>query len=436
MSVAQSEFHHNFTDKRPRPDWGLFGLNKKFFNAFVESTLLCPNRCPFCMYRDWQPSGTMSFVQLETVLSKLRGKAHTIFLSHAGDSLLLPDLPERVALARKLCPESRVALTTSLSVHRPPEYFQKLAKAGLHYMDISCYAHSQDDYITMHGRDAFAIVKENIKNLRGVQENSALLVNVSFFNDTALHFKIEHAERKKTLFRSFAASHGIKHFLSKEVFTNQGRNELETLDESAQPFPCSIVWGMRAGNLYITWDCHVLPCPYLRSPDMYLGNLLHENLEEIFTSSKFEAFYLTHWDCRHKLNAICKKCNQPNHSASESEFTRLAAYEGARLAGREVYFWGAGEAYRRFASFFSRSKPICILCDSGKVLSDNVDGIPVRHPDAVLPGKAGASIVVFAYPENAAIILKAIREKYPAYSRVPGSVVLCIAQTDIWITEY
>ncbi|CAK7028011.1 MAG: hypothetical protein DELT_02658 [Desulfovibrio sp.] len=421
----------SFTAGKPLPDWGLFGLKKQFRRIFIESTLACPNRCAFCAYRDIRPAGTMPIDDLKAILPKLKDFARDIYVSCAGESLILDDLPERVALVRRFCPDSKICLTTSLSIPRSAAYFRSLVRAGLETMQISCYAHTREDYVRLHGRDAFDTVLENFAHLRAVKQGTGLIVVMDYFQDTGRHYGIERADQKKSLFSSFAKMHGVDFISGKEVFDFPVRDELKTARHGSMPFPCSVVWGRRADELSIAWNLDILPCPYLREKEDRLGNLGESSLETIFTSPVYREFYRKHWDRDLESLPLCARCNQPNHAASPEESLRLAAHEAQRLAGREVYFWGCGEAYRQYAALFNRCKPHCILYDAPDPPPAEVDGIPVRHPADELAKGLLLPIVVFAHPRHNHAILETIRSRYPGYG--PGNVVLCQARLDEWI---
>jgi len=86
-----------------------------------------------------------------------------------------------------------------------------------------------------------------------------------------------------------------------------------------------------------------------------------------------------------------------------------------RLHGREAYFWGMGDIYKRMKKRFAATRARCVLVDvEHGALPDSVDGIPVRHPKDVLPSGDILPIVVFAQNINA--IYKTIREQYPAFT--------------------
>jgi hypothetical protein len=136
-------------------------------------------------------------------------------------------------------------------------------------------------------------------------------------------------------------------------------------------------------------------------------------------------FYERHWARDIDDMPVCRQCSQPNHKPSVSEIYRLAAYEGNRLAGRNVYFWGFGSAYAAYGAFFGQCRPRFILYDGEIPSPDSIEGIPVRHPDEVLLKGEKLPIIVFAYPRHSKKIVAKIYQKYPHYTE--KDIVLCHA---------
>ena len=68
------------------------------------------------------------------------------------------------------------------------------------------------------------------------------------------------------------------------------------------------------------------------------------------------------------------------------------------LAGREVYFWGCGAAWRQYRQFFSNVNARCFLVDVGSAPA-KVDGLEIRNPEHMAEEFAkdgNLPIVVFA----------------------------------------
>lgn len=87
-----------------------------------------------------------------------------------------------------------------------------------------------------------------------------------------------------------------------------------------------------------------------------------------------------------------------------------------RLRGKEVYFWGCGEMYRRKKHLFNEVKPICMLLDIPLHEMTSIDGLPIKHPDEILLGRQPRPIVVFSRDQGT--IFRKILKKYPAYKDI------------------
>jgi hypothetical protein len=95
--------------------------------------------------------------------------------------------------------------------------------------------------------------------------------------------------------------------------------------------------------------------------------------------------------------------------------TESLAKHIARLAGREVYFWGCGSLYSLRSRLFAESRPRCILVDAIRGdMPEDMDGLPVQHPRDVLPGGDILPIVIFIQDINA--VYRTIREHYPEFT--------------------
>ena len=89
--------------------------------------------------------------------------------------------------------------------------------------------------------------------------------------------------------------------------------------------------------------------------------------------------------------------------------------QAERLAGREVYFGGCGEIYSTLHVFFNKSIVKRIIVDKGPH-AENVNGIPVGHPDDILPYTDAIPIVIFS--NQASNICKKIQGKYLQYTDI------------------
>ena len=100
--------------------------------------------------------------------------------------------------------------------------------------------------------------------------------------------------------------------------------------------------------------------------EVHFGNLRNMSLKEIFNGKSYKHFYQSWWEMRPEDIPVCNTCQRYKASAARDELARMAAWQARELRGRKVIFWGAGEAYRAYKSFFADCDPIAMLVDCQK----------------------------------------------------------------------
>jgi molybdenum cofactor biosynthesis enzyme MoaA len=162
----------DFTNGKPLPDHGLFGVSEKFSRIALQQTALCHNRCCFCpLHQDKEtPKGVMDTASLEVVLRSLPDFSGVVDLATDGESFMLADLPKRCALIMQHWPRCSISLTSTFNIDRGPEFIKALFAAGLQGLRISCYGHTVGDYQKIHGSDSFDALRRNIGYLKEVPD--------------------------------------------------------------------------------------------------------------------------------------------------------------------------------------------------------------------------------------------------------------------------
>lgn len=421
----------DFTKNKPLPDFGLFGVHKKFTRISVQLTSLCNNNCIFCSIpSSLQEKGTMSLADMEILLAAVSNFDGEVMLSLNGEAFLLEDLPERIALTRKYWPKCKIELISTFNIDRGPGHIKALFAAGLDSLQISCYGYTREDYREVHGYDGFKGLERNMAYLEAVPGIEGKDIRLYSFADAGSAFGVTEEELKQKTFLDLAISRHVKTRVIRQVHSWQGRNASSPPTLAGCPFPCSAVWGNKARHLNVSWKLDVLPCCYFHGHEYSFGNLREHPLPVIFTSKPYIDFYHKQWTRDLDDFPLCHSCVTLRESGNPSELQRLAAYEGQGLAGREVYFWGAGAAYRAYGIFFSQAKPRAILLDHTDTLPARIDNIPVTHPDAVLLTGKILPLVIFANPPHAGAILAKIQKQYPDYPL--NKMVLCPARIHCW----
>ena len=142
---------------------------------------------------------------------------------------------------------------------------------------------------------------------------------------------------------------------------------------------------------------------------MLLADLSNKVPPETFAAIRTDPFYTGHPE---RLQWLLLTTIRDRHQL-------YLAQEIARLEGKPVYFWGAGEMFQYKSPLFHKLRPQCLLDntipveDSGKMCKN---GLAVCHPDAVLPGGAVLPIVIFSV--HVAEIYRTLLKRYPEFTDV------------------
>ncbi len=183
------------------------------------------------------------------------------------------------------------------------------------------------------------------------------------FNNTQNIFNLCNTEEKRKIFHAFARQQGIENHMSISCFPwNPGKKpDGHALWE--RPSPCPVLWGSGAETLTVHYDLDVVPCCTMFGKELVLGNLRSQTLEEIFTGDTYRSFCEKWRNMRPGDIPYCNTC-QFYYGASQPELARMAAWQARDVRGQKVVFWGAGEAYRAYKSFFADCEPVAMLVES------------------------------------------------------------------------
>lgn len=411
----------------PLPNFGYNSVYKVFNGIDLRQTSLCPNKCVMCAKaQKGHQHHTMSMEDLRFVLDIFPNYRGGVWLLGTGEVFMLENLPERVALIKNAWPECTIHTLTTFNIFRGQSWLAELFKAGLDDVYVSCYGYTEDDYHKIHGAPLFSGLIQNMEAIGKLQPEIGNKIYFKYFNEMERLFGVRNADQKRKKFMEIAARNHICHFEVRDVFPwNQtippnGKSLWEL------PSPCSVVWGgAKPSWIYILENLDVVPCCLFIEDDFVFGNLRKNSLKEIFTGEKFRFFYESWWAMRPDKIPVCNTCQCYDAFPSVDELSRFAAWQARELRGKKVIFWGAGEAYRAYKSFFADCEPVAILVD-GIEEGTNIDGIPVHSPEQFLPTLAEPlPLVIFAMQKASPKILRTLKEKYGTYK--PSQLVICPA---------
>lgn len=417
----------------PLPNFGYNSVYKTFNGIDLRQTSLCPNKCVMCAKaQKGHRHRTMSMEDLRFVLDVFPDYERGVWLLGTGEVFMLENLPERIALIKSLWPKCTVNTLTTFNIFRGKSWLAELFSAGLDNVYVSCYGYTEDDYHKLHGSPSFSGLMQNIEAIGKLQHEIGDKIHFKYFHDMERLFGVRDAEQKRKNFMEIAARNHINCFEARNVFPWSQTIPANGKSLWELPSPCSVVWGgTKPSWIYILENLDVVPCCLFLENDFIFGNLRENTLEEIFTGEKFRFFYESWWAMRPDKIPVCNTCQCYDAFPSSDELSRFAAWQAGELRGQKVVFWGAGEAYRAYKSFFADCEPVAVLVDSyTNQKQKEIDGIPLRHPDEFLPTLTEPlPLVIFAMQKASPRILRTLKEKYAFYK--PSKLVICPANAQI-----
>ncbi len=414
----------------PLPNYGQISVYKRFTAITLEQTRKCHNKCIFCSRASAEHQNvSMDKSDLSFILDMFPGYSEEVSFG-SGEVFMLKDLPERVQMVKKSWPKCKLQITTTFNISRGEEYIRELFHAGLDSLYISCYAYTNDDYKKVHGSDNFSNLEENISVIENLPKSMSDKIVFRYFKNYGSLFNIKEAENKFNIFKRKMENAGIKNFDPRQCFPWSIPQPLNGYAAWHLPFPCDVVWGNRSRALNILYNLDVIPCCMMRN-EIIFGNLKTMSLEEIFTGDTYKSFYRAWWQMQPEKIPVCNSCQVYATYAERDELARMAAWQAREVRGQKVIFWGGGEAYRAYKSFFVDCEPVAMLMDTPNATEQKeIDGIPVYRPDVFLPALTEPlPLVIFAMQEASPKILQTLKEKYSFYK--PSRLIICPANAHI-----
>ncbi len=335
----------------------------QFSTILLEQTRFCPNNCVFCAYaKVGHEQVTMSREDLSYILAMFPKFSGEVDFT-SGEVLTLKDLPERIALVKQAWPDCQLNITTTFNLPHDKNYIQDLFLMGMDSMMISCYGHTPEDYAKIHGSHRFSILEQNLAVLGSLPAEMTDKVTLRYFDNAGMLFNVKAADEKREKFFSTARKIGINKRDTRHCLPWNPPKPADGHALWEPPYPCDVVWGTKAGTLTILYNLDVVPCCVMRD-ELVLGNLRKNTFEEIFTGETYTAFRRAWWEMRPGDIPVCNTCQFYQGSGWRDELARLAAWQARDVRGQKVVFWGAGEAYRAYKSFFADCEPVAMLVES------------------------------------------------------------------------
>ena len=272
-------------------------MKKRFNKVYLEISNLCNLSCAFCPGTK-RPKRAMTVEEFSSLLPKLRPYSDYLYFHLMGEPLLHPNLETFLQLAGK--EEFKVILTTNGTL-LPKQQELLLRSPALHKVNISLHAFEANDLTVpfeeyLRGCFTFGKAAEGkvltvfrLWNHGGAEER-----NQEILNHMEEFFPQPWAVERK----------GPR--LGNRVYLECGDKfdwpDLSAADGGDRVF----CYGLR-DQIGVLCDGTVVPCCLDHEGDLALGNLYHQEMEEILASSRARAIY-NGFQHRTAAEELCRKC--------------------------------------------------------------------------------------------------------------------------------
>ena len=269
----------------------------RFRKVYLEISNICNLSCRFCPGTK-RPKKAMTAEELSLLLPKLRPYTDFLYFHLMGEPLLHKDLERFLALAGDH--GFKVILTTNGTLLKNKQEML-LRSPALHKINISLHAFEANDLsvpFEEYLHDCFAFGKASA---------GQKLVVYRLWNNGG-----EDTQNREILdtMGAFFPEEWVKERLGTRI---AHRTYLEygdkfdwpdlTAPEGSQKVFC---YGLR-DQLGVLCDGTVVPCCLDHDGDLALGNLLHQDMEEILSSPRAKAIY-EGFSHREAAEELCRKC--------------------------------------------------------------------------------------------------------------------------------
>lgn len=241
----KEKFNNTFTGDFPKK------------NLLLEVTNVCNNKCIFCANRRMtRPKGNIDYGLAKKVMQECYelGSREIGFYA-TGEPLLYPRLVDLIKEAKAIGFEYVYITTNGLLASE--DRIKELLDAGLQSIKFSINAINRDDYIFIHGVDAFDVVMENLKacrKLQGVYKNKLFVSTIltkhtryskeeveSFFESLCDRVVIQNAKNQG----------GLLPVLNDSLLIEKEDGEIEHFN-----IPCSYVFN----SVTVTYEGYLTAC--------------------------------------------------------------------------------------------------------------------------------------------------------------------------------
>ena len=245
---------------------------------WIEPTNRCNLRCVMCPNSSdkVKSRGFMEMSLFEKIIDQVRGVVYDANLHHTGESLLHPELPRMVRLAKEAGIYTRLHTNATLL---DKEKSRALIEAGLDLISFSFDGYDAETYEKIRRGADFEKTLTNIKRFLEIKQKGG------YENPYTIFEVINFSQGTKAQIAAFKAplmALGLNRFIVKEPHNWSGEFEVEgeeTMIGNRDFFvPCTFPWYA----LVIFYDGTVYPCPQDFFGKLKVGDFNTQTLDEIW----------------------------------------------------------------------------------------------------------------------------------------------------------
>ena len=270
--------------------------NDMYSKVYVEISNICNMNCSFCHGHSRSPR-KMSMEEFSLVLDKLKEHTNYLYYHLMGEPLIHPQLPDFIQLAGKRGYKSIITTNGTLLHKRGHD----LLAAGVHKVNLSLHSFEEDSI------EDFASYIRNLADFAKKASSAGTIVVFRLWNKGFDNGKNDFA--LETLKQNISGdwmenNRGLR--IRSKMFIEMD-DRFEWPDSKAEvkgtKFYC---YGLK-NQFGILADGTVVPCCLDSDGIINLGNIFHEDINEIL-HSKRASDMLHGFQCGKATEDLCKRC--------------------------------------------------------------------------------------------------------------------------------
>jgi radical SAM protein with 4Fe4S-binding SPASM domain len=259
---------------------------------------MCPNSSDKIKTR-----GFMDMALYERIIEQVRGIVYDANLHHTGESLLHPELPRMVRIAKEAGIYTRLHTNATLL---DEEKSKALIEAGLDLISFSFDGYDAETYEKIRRGADFEKTLANIKRFLKIKQDRGYETPYTIFE--VINFS-QGTREQIAEFKAPLMALGLNRFIVKEPHNWSGEFEVEgEASRIGNPdyfVPCTFPWYA----LVIFYDGTVYPCPQDFFGKLKIGDFNTQTLEEIWHGEPLTELRRRMKERNYQGVEPCEKCD-------------------------------------------------------------------------------------------------------------------------------